>query len=241
MAVFVFMYHGTLAEPRDPFEVTLPAFQEQIDRLIDGGVHFIRFSEAFQPHFLERGTHVAITFDDGHGSNAAAIEYLAKKDIKPSAFIVRDWSKSGIGWSGWRGYLTPPDLRALDPICDFGAHGASHRGLATLSLDALDNELSSSRSYLEHEVGHAVTTMSLPGGDVSAQVIERAEAHSFLAIGNSTFSPNWCVSRTINRLVVGHGRGSDFPLSMTSAPRIYWSARRLKSTARRLSRRLFRS
>ena len=94
MPVLTFMYHHTPKGAAEGFyDVPMPALREQIERLIDAGVRFVRLSEANSPASLSGETMVALTFDDGHASNAAAFEYLHSRGIFPAAMIVRDWSK----------------------------------------------------------------------------------------------------------------------------------------------------
>src|SRR3954470_5292323 len=102
MTVLVFLYHRTPnGSADDHFDVPLKQFRDQIERLIDSGVNFIRFRDAQDKERLSVGINVAITFDDGHSSNAEAFDYLAGKDIVPTAFIVRDWSEKNSA------YLSP--------------------------------------------------------------------------------------------------------------------------------------
>ena len=185
MPVLTLMYHHTPKGAAEGFyDVPMPALREQIERLIDAGVRFVRLSEANSPASLSGETMVALTFDDGHASNAAAFENLHSRGIFPAAMIVRDWSKRDPD------FLSARTIKSLASACEFGAHGASHVALSSLDVPALDEELSSSRAYLEDILGNEVRTMALPGGMGSTQVRRRALAQGYRLIwGLATSAP----------------------------------------------------
>jgi len=91
VAVLVLMYHHTPdGAPEGFYDVGLSTFRDQIAAMRDAGVSFIRFTDCDRPEYVERGVHVALTFDDGHATNEAAFRILADLGLTPMAFIVRD-------------------------------------------------------------------------------------------------------------------------------------------------------
>lgn len=223
MSVLVLMYHHTPeGSAKGFYDVPMHAFREQIERLIDAGVSFIRFSEANAPETLSGGTRVALTFDDGHASNAAAFEYLGARAIVPAAMIVRDWSRNDPD------FLDARAIKSLAGICEFGAHGASHVALSSLDVTALDEELSTSRAYLEDILGREVRAMALPGGMGSAQVRRRALAAGYRLIGDSRPLRHERASSCVPRPAITSQMAPQTPLELARAGAGYWLRRRLR-------------
>jgi peptidoglycan/xylan/chitin deacetylase (PgdA/CDA1 family) len=228
MAVAVLMYHGTPRSAVDEWDVSLPCFREQVDRLFDAGFSFIPFGSVHQPDLLARGRHVAVTFDDGERSNIGAIEYLHALGVRPTAFIVREWAEKGSGPKGSTAYLDRGELLRLAEICDFGAHGATHMGMTELAPPDLDKELHSSRDFLQQQLGRPVDRMALPGGLWNAAVLYACHRHGFSLVGNSIVDINRSVELSVNRIVIAARHAGDYPLRMAGASAAYWALRRLR-------------
>jgi peptidoglycan/xylan/chitin deacetylase (PgdA/CDA1 family) len=64
-------------------------------------------------------------------------------------------------------YMTPEQIReiACTPGYSIGAHGYSHRPLATLSQDAATAEMATSKKHLEALTGRTIESMSYPFGN----------------------------------------------------------------------------
>ena len=225
MSVVVLMYHHTPEGGADDlFDVSFQDFRAQIQGLINAGVSFIRFSECNDPKYINQGTHVALTFDDGHRSNAKAFAYLADRNIVPTAMIVRDWSRDD------RNFLSAAAIADLKHVCDFGAHGASHVDLTSLDAADLSRELVSSREYLEETLGAAVTAMALPGGMGNARVILAARREGYRFVGNSIPLNHVRADVSVNRVCLYRHSGVSEPLRLARAERSYWLRARAKVT-----------
>ena len=196
MAVIVFMFHRTPPRAEQVWDVPLGKFKTQVQRMINSGVSFIRFHQAAQPKYLTKGSHVVLTFDDGHASNYDAFEYLSEKGIIPAAFVVRDWAEHRPE------FLSSGTISSLSTVCDFGAHGVTHRDLTTLTEQELTGELMSSRTFLEDATGQSIRIMSLPGGRCNERVIRSARNCGYQVIGNSVFNANWRAETSVNRLCI---------------------------------------
>jgi peptidoglycan/xylan/chitin deacetylase (PgdA/CDA1 family) len=233
MAVLCLMYHKTpKGEPNEHWDVPLDIFQDQINEMIDAGITFIEFSSIQNPAYLASGMHVAITFDDGHASNAPAFEFLASKGIRPTAFIVTQWSRE------LDGFLSARDIAGLFSICAFGAHGATHTGLTDLLPTDLRSELIGSRSYLEDVLSTPIRWMALPGGKGSALVLSAVAAAGYEMVGNSIADLNRRVSLLVNRPCVTTNDGAERPLCWATAGPRYWLSKRLRRAASELGVRL---
>jgi len=223
MPVLVLMYHRTPDDVAEGhFDVSLSDFRAQIQGMIDAGVPFIRFRDCNKEEYLRGGTHVALTFDDGHASNAKAFAFLADRSIVPTAMIVEDWSRND------GDFLSARAIADLRSVCDFGGHGASHVDLTSLDDEALSKELTSSRDYLRDIVGDAVTSMALPGGMGDARVMRAALREGFQIIGNSVPLLHAKNDVSVNRVCVYRQTGFSEPLGLARAGRGYWMRARAK-------------
>ena len=223
MSVLVLMYHRTPdGAPDDLFDVSFASFQAQIQGLIDSGVSFIRFRECNDAKYLAQGVHVALTFDDGHASNARAFAYLADRGIVPTAMIVRNWSLND------KDFLSGSAIADLKHVCDFGGHGASHVDLTRLDDAGLSTELTSSREYLENILGASVATMALPGGMGNARVIRAARSAGFSIVGNSIPLNHVRANTSVNRICLYRHSDPAEPARWARADRSYWLGARAK-------------
>jgi peptidoglycan/xylan/chitin deacetylase (PgdA/CDA1 family) len=200
----------------------MPAFREQINRLIDQGYKFIHFQDCLNVNYLTHGTWFCVTFDDGHKSNLAALEFLHSKGIVPAAFVVSEWSL------GNAGFLSAEELLNLSAICDFGAHGATHTGLTMLSGPDLLNELEGSKHYLEAALGHSIELMALPGGRFNDSVLAAAKSKGFKFIGNSIPLRNTFIAPSINRVTIHNTTTVGEVSRLGSAGAFFWAAQGLK-------------
>ncbi|MDE3176232.1 MAG: polysaccharide deacetylase family protein [Pseudomonadota bacterium] len=234
MAVIVLMYHHTPAgAPEGFYDVGLAAFRDQIRALRDAGVSFVKFSECDRPELARAGTHVALTFDDGHASNAAAFHFLADEGLTPTAFVVRDWSARDPR------YLSGRALGDLKGVCELGGHGATHRALTSLADAELDDELAASRDYVGAIVGAGpVKTMALPGGHGGRRELAAALRAGFTLVGNSRPLPHTTPGVGVNRICVNRTHDARAPLRWAQAGALHWTALRARLTATAAGRRL---
>jgi peptidoglycan/xylan/chitin deacetylase (PgdA/CDA1 family) len=233
MAVIVLMYHHTPAGGAEGFyDAPLAVFRDQIRVLLDAGVAFIKFSECDRPEYVEHGTHVALTFDDGHASNETAFRFLADLGIKPMAMIVRDWSMRDPR------YLSAAALRDLNDVCELGGHGATHRALSSLSDSELADELAASRDYVGTIVGAPTTSMALPGGHGGAREIAAALKAGYRLVGNSRPFPQTRRGPEVSRICINRTDDDRAALRLTQRSGVYWAANRARFAATSAARRM---
>ena len=233
MAVIVLMYHHTPdGAPERFYDVGLSTFRDQIAGMRDAGVSFIRFSDCDRPEYVERGLHVALTFDDGHATNETAFRILADQGLTPMAFIVRDWSTRDPG------YLSARALADLRDICEFGGHGATHRALTSLSAAELADELAASRDYVGTVSGRPAATMALPGGHGGARELAAAERAGFKLVANSRPLPHRRLGIGVNRICVNRTHDARAPLRWAQAGSLHWTKLRARFAATATARRL---
>ena len=233
MAVVVLMYHHTPeGGPEGFYDVSLPMLRDQIRGLLDAGVSFIRFSGCDKPEYVERGLHVALTFDDGHVTNAAAFAWLADVGVTPTAFVVRDWSQ------GDGRYLSGGALADLKGVCELGGHGATHRALTTLAPAELADELAASRDYVEGIFQEPVATMALPGGHGGARELAAASRAGFTLVGDSRPLPHRRLGLRVHRICVNRTHDARAPLRWVEADATRWAIARARLAATSGGRRL---
>lgn len=220
------MYHHTPPGPAEtPWDVPLDLFKDSIERMLDSGVHFRPLLEGGAGPGPADQVEVSITFDDGHGTNAEAIDYLHSKNIRASLFIVRDWSQQRPE------YLSGKSISDMAGACDFGGHGASHTGMTFLSDRELEQELRDSKAYVEALIDRPVTSMALPGGMGDRRVLHAARQAGFSTICNSVEDLNFASGPVVNRVCIKASDDSRAPLSYVQAPSSYWRKRRLRRAA----------
>lgn len=232
MSVIVLMYHHTPdGAPEGFYDVALSTFRDQIRAMRDAGLSFIRFGDCDRPEYVSRGTHVALTFDDGHATNEAAFRVLADEGLTPTAFIVRDWSTRDSR------YLSARALGDLKGVVDLGGHGASHRALSSLSEAELADELAASRDYVEAVSGAPAATMALPGGHGGPREIAAAQRAKFRLVGNSRPLPQTALSPSVNRICVNRTHDARAPLAWAQASPLHWGLTRARFAATATARR----
>jgi peptidoglycan/xylan/chitin deacetylase (PgdA/CDA1 family) len=233
VAVVVLMYHHTPADAAQGFyDVPLTTLRAQVEALREAGANFIDFGECGRRDYVERGLHVALTFDDGHASNEAAFRFLADAGVTPTAFVVRDWSRQD------GRYLSAAALGDLKGVVALGGHGATHRALDLLPAGELADELAASRDYVGDISGVAPATMALPGGHGGARELAAAARVGFSLVGNSRALPHRRLGASVNRLCVHSGHDALAPLRWVEASAWRWSLASARLTATRSGRRL---
>jgi peptidoglycan/xylan/chitin deacetylase (PgdA/CDA1 family) len=205
--------------------------RDQIRALKEAGVGFVRFGDCAKREYVERGRHVAVTFDDGHASNEAAFRFLADEGVTPTAFVVRDWSMRD------RLYLSAAALADLRGVCEFGGHGASHRALTTLSASDLAQELAVSRDFASAAAGAEVASMALPGGHGGRRELAAAARAGYALVGNSRPFPHARRGISVNRICINSAHGAEAPLRLVEAGAPHWAMLRARFAASALARR----
>ena len=230
MSVVVLMYHHTPDTPEGFYDVSLSTFKAQIHALLEAGVSFVKFSECDRAAYVERGRHVALTFDDGHATNEAAFRFLSDYQLMPTAFVVRDWSTRDAR------YLSARALLDLSPVTELGGHGASHRALTSLSDRDLAEEMTASRDFAA-SLGGAADTMALPGGHGGAREFAAAQRAGFRLVGNSRPLPQGRLGASVNRICVNRTHDVQAPLRWAQAGGMHWSLKRARFAATATGRR----
>jgi peptidoglycan/xylan/chitin deacetylase (PgdA/CDA1 family) len=151
-------------------------------------------------HFGEEGFNgkheISLTFDDGFLDNLTlAAPVLFEEKIPFTIFMISDFISPS-----HKNYLNREHLLELskNPLVTLGAHGKSHRPLATLSLAEATEELRVSKLELENILGKEVTTMSFPHGSYNLDLLKAARQLGYKKCGTSVPVGNESPNTNIN-------------------------------------------
>ena len=176
--IAVLMYHATpaahaRADDHDPhYAVPLAGFVRHLELIAAQGLSPV--------HVRDAGPGCcAITFDDGHASNADAAEALAARGATAD-FFVNTSTVGGPGFVDW------PTLRAMaDAGMSVQSHGHTHRYFDELPARQIRDELHRSKHTIEQAIGRPVTLFAPPGGRLRHEVATIARELGFDGICSS--------------------------------------------------------
>jgi peptidoglycan/xylan/chitin deacetylase (PgdA/CDA1 family) len=241
----VLVYHSVADDPppgERRWTVTPGQFAAHLDVVRDSGrlpvsisllAHVLRGG-----HALERPV-MAITFDDGHADNLAAVAQLGARGWFATVYVTT-------GEVDTPGHLTSEEVAILaaDPLVEVGPHTVSHPYLDELSEEDLHEEVTQSRAQLEAMTGMEARTFAYPYGAYDRGVREAVAAAGFdsacavkNALSHRADDPlaiaRWIVERDtpperLAEVLAGEG-----------IPRA-WAHERFRTTAYRRARRLRR-
>lgn len=180
------MYHDVHADrasaPEIPrtaalYHLSKATFAAQLDALTAAGVAVRSLGEFLG---VSEGDSVILTFDDGWaGSLSTGVEALVDRGQRATFFVTTEYV-------GKRHFASSELLRdAYAAGMELGTHGATHRYLAGLPASEIDDELASSKTFLEDLLGAPATTGSVPGGAWSPLVATAARERGYTALCTS--------------------------------------------------------
>jgi peptidoglycan/xylan/chitin deacetylase (PgdA/CDA1 family) len=170
-------YHSIGPGGAPEFEVSEPAFAQQLDWLAQAGFHTISLGDLAGGRATDRA--VVLTFDDGtEDALTLALPALQRRGMRGSFFIAT-------GLVGKPGFLTWDGVRALAAAgMEVGSHTVRHARLADLGEAEVRTELVESKRTLEAELGRPVDLLAYPYNSVRSRV-RKAAAEAGYRIGVS--------------------------------------------------------
>jgi peptidoglycan/xylan/chitin deacetylase (PgdA/CDA1 family) len=192
----VLLYHA-IAEP-DPADrmglrVTPHDFRAHMSLLRDLGCAVVPLSSLLDAAPVFASPRVAITFDDGYRSQAAAADVLREFGYPATFFLTPRFldgrTRPSPYWETW-GHLTWDEAPTALGDFDLGAHSATHPDLTHCSDDMLVGELHGARMQLEQKLGRAVVTASYPFGRHDARVRAAARRAGYRLVCTSRYGVN---------------------------------------------------
>jgi peptidoglycan/xylan/chitin deacetylase (PgdA/CDA1 family) len=123
---------------------------------------------------------VCITFDDGWaGAFKIALPMLVERGWKATFFITRDFVNR-------KGFCDRDMIiEAARQGMTIGVHGTTHRILSACSREEIIYEWSACKDFLESLIGRTIEYASLPGGDLSDEIITCAKECGLKSIATS--------------------------------------------------------
>ena len=176
----ILMYHS-IDDSGSAISVPASVFARHVKWLRSGHVRVTSIPEllALPPE----ADAVAITFDDGFCNFAVDAAPLLK-ELPVTLFVVTDHVGRSNEWGGRqaRGIPTLPllDWPALSRLAEsgvtLGSQSRTHRDLATISPEAIDDELAGGAEVLQRETGVAPELFAYPYGSVTPTAVAAVAA-----------------------------------------------------------------
>lgn len=171
------MYHEVTDEPTTTgfqrpgafaYKHSVAAFTEHLARIATTPARPTLVSEI---DFSRPGRHFTLTFDDGGKSALQAADLLGRYGWKGHFYIVTSLI-------GNRTFLDAAGIRALgDAGHAIGSHSHTHPSIFRDQDPArMVEEWRTSSDLLSQITGHPCLSAAVPGGDISARVLESADA-----------------------------------------------------------------
>jgi peptidoglycan/xylan/chitin deacetylase (PgdA/CDA1 family) len=164
----VTLMHEVGGLPSD-YNITEPVFKAQLNYLLEQNVSWSLATElAGVIKRLDTHKVVCITFDDGTLSSYNATLELLEAGANCTHFIIPDRvNRKDVKSMSWS------QLRELNSVgVEIGSHSLTHPYLTRLAKHDLDEELNTSKSILEDELGKPVTSFAYPYGDYDRRVVD---------------------------------------------------------------------
>jgi peptidoglycan/xylan/chitin deacetylase (PgdA/CDA1 family) len=182
--VTVLMYHA-VAEGRacagaDPhYTVERSVLARQLDAIEARGLALASVAGILRDGCPPAGA-VALTFDDGHESNALAAADILARGGRAELFV----NPSRVGTAG---FLDWRALRALSAAgLSIQSHGQTHRYFDELSPGEIEAELAASKREIEDGTGAPCTVFAPPNGRLTPDVPEIARRLGYRALCSSS-------------------------------------------------------
>jgi peptidoglycan/xylan/chitin deacetylase (PgdA/CDA1 family) len=183
--LLVLCYHALSPTWTADLSVTPLAFERQIKGFQHSGWAFARFTDALREPAGKKT--VVVTFDDAFLSvKTHALPVLAAVGAPATVFVPTEYvsAEAPLAWAGldhWQQGPAAPELTAMtwsdlgelaEAGWEIGSHTLRHPHLTSVDDDVLAEELGRSREDCARHIGHDVTSIAYPYGDVDERVVE---------------------------------------------------------------------
>lgn len=181
---------------------------------------------------------MAVTFDDGFRSvHRLAMPIMRELGIPGTLFVPTAYMGGGpMAWPGIEEWRESPYDEELFPCSwdeivelqeagwEIGSHTTTHPRLTTISDDALERELSESKSTLEELLGTPCRSMAYPYGDHDDRVVAATGRAGYVAAGTLPARITRTHPLMYPRVFVGHG-DNRLRFSAKTARLMMWARR----------------
>lgn len=204
----ILMYHRIDTEDNDPHKLCVSPenFRDHLALLKETRT-IVPFSE-IQSKTCPNDA-VALTFDDGYVDNLTnALPILEEFSAPATIFVTAGLFGRPFVWDAGEGSgrcMTEDEVRSIaqNPLIEIGAHTMTHPKLSTLSKEAQEEEIKSSKEVLENLLEKQVTSFAYPFGDynddsvaITGNLFKQAvvvRAGSVTPLSNSVALPRFIV------------------------------------------------
>lgn len=176
---------------------------------------------------------VALTFDDGHASDAAVVWPMLEEAGISGTFFVNTATL------GKPGHLRWGEVREMSRAgACFASHGHRHVDMTALTGRALDIELRMSKDLLEGWIGQPVNFFAAPYGRVNRRVVDAALRAGYRAVCTSEPKPARCASTTVGRVAIHAGTETATLRGLLDGRRFPYWTRRVRAACLKLPKLL---
>ena len=137
---------------------------------------------------------ICVTFDDGYASQISAAQILSDLGFTATFFVIgRSATTSGNARNYWESWpkLSWKEIRELrEAGYEIGAHSMTHPRLTLLSADALPQETSGAKSYIEDRLGHRISSYSYPYGAYNPGIVQAVKNAGYGLACTSIYGAN---------------------------------------------------
>ena len=180
----VLMYHalanaqlGAIAGADPHYAVSAATLARHLSLARDRGLQLTSVAERLSDHSDARS--VALTFDDGHASNALAADIVASGGGRADFFI-------NSSLVGARHMLSWTELRTMYAAgMSIQSHGHTHRYLDAMQPHEVREELLRSKQMIEDGIGAPVLLFAPPGGRMQRDLPALAASVGYAAVCSS--------------------------------------------------------
>lgn len=184
-SIAVLMYHAVagpadLAQADPHYAIRLARFRRHLQLMKQEGRAVCSVRDLLQADLpAPAGPPVAVTFDDGHHSNLAAMEVLLEHGGRADFFV-------NPGNIGRPHFLSWDELRRMsDQGMSIQSHGYHHLLLNALTPPEVLRELHESKQCLEEHLGREVSLFAPPGGRMPRELLPLARQAGYTAVCTS--------------------------------------------------------
>jgi peptidoglycan/xylan/chitin deacetylase (PgdA/CDA1 family) len=174
----ILAYHGINDDPDNPYALAPSVFEQHMALLRSGGYHVAPLTTLLNSLGESDGSasqSVAVTLDDGYlDAFTNAFPILTHYDIPATLFLPTGYVGTGHNPEA-RGLMSQDVFLSWNQVCEmsaagieFGSHTVSHRSLAVLEVEELEQELRVSKETIEDQIGASVSVVAYPYGTVRA-------------------------------------------------------------------------
>ena len=114
---------------------------------------------------------VTTSWDDGTVTDLKLAELLSKYELKGTFYVTKQYSRTT---------LKPHEIQSLSQEFEIGSHTLTHPILTNIPIEKAENEIKSSKIYLEDVLGCSVNMLSYPYGRYSKAVKQLVHQYGYI-------------------------------------------------------------